>query len=267
MECVLASDSNKHAKNAYLANFPSHETVFADNVKTILETDISDFDILCAGFPCQAFSQIGAREGFKDEDRGNLFFDIARILEAKRPKAFFLENVRYIVKHDNGNTFNEIHRIINDLGYSFDFRIIKAYEFGLPQNRPRAYMVGFDKKQMDVESFSFPDGSDRKKNSLESALGVDWCEREIGYTLRVSGRASKYGDRHNWDSYKVSKDGEIQIIRLNSTQGKRMMGFPEDWIVGPSETQAMKQLGNSVAVPVIEDIAYNIISTIIDGSQ
>ena len=261
-QSVLSSDIDRFAKAAYIKNFPESVSHFKDDVKLIDSSSIENFDILCAGFPCQTFSQIGSRQGFNDNNRGNLFFEISRFLEEKRPSAFFLENVRFIVKHDNGKTLETIINIVNKLNYTFDYKVIKAYEFGLPQNRPRAYMVGFDKKKFGNVEFEFPTGENRLMKPLSQLLEVDWCEKEIGYTLRVSGRGSKYGDRHNWDGYKVRRDGEEFILRLTPEQGKRMMGFPEDWITGPSVTQSMKQLGNSVAVPVIEDIAQKIIERI-----
>ena len=152
-ECVFASEIDIFARKTYEHNFKrTNPSLFAngmfnDDVRKITPIDLPDFDILCAGFPCQPFSQAGHKRGFNDthkSERGNLFFNIVEILEAKKPQAFFLENVRGIVNHDEGNTFNIIRDIIeNELGYSFHYQVIKASDYGLPQLRPRVFMIGF----------------------------------------------------------------------------------------------------------------------------
>src|SRR5690606_7005181 len=119
--------------------------MFLNDAEKIEGPELPDFDLLCAGFPCQPFSQAGFKRGFADKGRGTLFFDIARIAKAKRPAALFLENVRGIVKHDNGRTLATIKAIIDELGYTFDMKVVKASDYGLPQHRPRAFMVCFDK--------------------------------------------------------------------------------------------------------------------------
>lgn len=204
--------------------------------------------MLCAGFPCQPFSQAGYKRGFNDthkSERGNLFFNIVEILEAKKPKAFFLENVRGIVNHDNGKTFKIIRDILEqELGYSFYFQIIKASDFGLPQLRPRAFMIGFRDDQI-LSNFSFPQPIPLKLTMSDVWGGI--CDREIGYTLRVGGRGSKIGDRRNWDHYLV--DGEVRQVMPE--QAKKMQGFPDDFEFPVPKSQAMKQLGNSVAVDAV----------------
>ncbi|WP_219809396.1 DNA cytosine methyltransferase, partial [Campylobacter concisus] len=156
-------------------------------------------------------------------ERGNLFFNIVEILEVKKPKAFFLENVCGIVNHDNGKTFRVIKSVLEkELGYSFYFQIIKASDFGLPQLRPRAFMIGFRNDTIQ-DGFSFP-----KPIPLKFTMSDVWqgnCGREIGYTLRVGGRGSKIDDRRNWDRYLV--DGEIKQIMPQ--QAKKMQGFPSDF--------------------------------------
>lgn len=186
-----------------------------------------------------------------------MFFDIVRILDEKRPAAFFLENVRHLYKHDNGKTFETIKHIITEqLGYSFAAKIIKASDFGLPQHRPRLFMVGFKNNAI---NFEFPPPENKLKYTMSDVFGGK-CDKEIGYTLRVGGRGSKITDRRNWDSYRV--DGEI--VRLKPKHGLKMQGFP-DWFEFPatiSEIQAMKQLGNSVAIPAIQAVAKQIIKTL-----
>jgi len=255
MRCEFASEIDKHARETYLLNHNLDESLFNDDIRKISPVDIPDHDILCAGFPCQPFSQAGHKRGFEDKKnskRGTLFFCIVDILEAKRPKAFILENVRHLIKHDNGRTFNVIKETLEDLNYSIYYKIIKASEFGKPQHRPRIYIIGFDRTQVNESSnFEFP-----APIPLRQTMSDVWegkCDRKIGFTLRVGGRGSSINDRRNWDSYRV--DGEIK--RLQPRQGKRMMGFPDNFILPKSVTQSMKQLGNSVCVDVIENLAYS----------
>ena len=142
-KCVFASEMDTHARKTYEHNFKKispelfKNKMFNDDIRSMTVSDIPDFDVLCAGFPCQPFSQAGHKRGFDDNhnsERGNLFFNIAEILEEKKPKAFFLENVRGLIKHDNENTFKVIRNILeNELGYSFYFKVVKASDYGLPQ--------------------------------------------------------------------------------------------------------------------------------------
>lgn len=139
-ETVFASEIDKHAIMTYSYNFPIN-TMHGD-IKQISELDIPDHDLLCGGFPCQSFSVAGKQKGFKDETRGTLFFDIIRIIKEKKPKIIFLENVKNLISHDNGNTIKTILRSISDCGYTFDITIINSNEAGVPQNRERTYIVG-----------------------------------------------------------------------------------------------------------------------------
>ncbi|MDD2744984.1 MAG: DNA cytosine methyltransferase [Candidatus Gracilibacteria bacterium] len=258
-KCVFASEWDEAARKTYEHNLKKisqdlfDKGNFVGDITKINEKEVPDFDILCAGFPCQPFSQAGFKKGFS-ETRGTLFFDIIRILKEKKPGAFFLENVRHLLKHDEGRTFAIIKRTIEEeLGYSFFYKIVKASDFGLPQHRPRLFMVGFLDKTID---FKFPEPIELK-STMSDIWGGD-CNKKIGFTLRVGGKGSKIDDRRNWDSYLVN--GEIK--RLSSKEGKKMQGLPEDFSFPVSESQAMKQLGNSVAVPAIQAIAESIIKHI-----
>ncbi len=254
-KCVFSSEIDPFARKTYEHNFKKsnptlfNEGMFNDDIRKINPIDLPDFDVLCAGFPCQPFSQAGHKRGFTDthkSERGNLFFNIVEILEAKKPKAFFLENVRGIVNHDNGNTFKVIRDIIeNELGYSFHYQVVKASDYGLPQLRPRVFMIGF-KNEGVLSSFSFPPKIPLKFNMSDVWEGE--CSREIGFTLRVGGRGSNINDRRNWDSYLV--DGEVK--KIMPEQARKMQGFPEDFEFPVANTQAMKQLGNSVAIDAIK---------------
>lgn len=261
-KCVFASEIDKYARETYYHNFKEKNpelfknNLFNDDIRKITPSELPNFDVLCAGFPCQPFSQAGYKRGFNDShksERGNLFFNIVDILEVKRPKAFFLENVRGIVNHDNGNTFKAIRKILEqELGYSFYFSIIKASDYGLPQLRPRAFMIGF-RDDLGLQNFSFPQPVPLKFTMSDVWQGK--CDREIGYTLRVGGRGSKLGDRRNWDHYLV--DGQVR--KIMPEQAKKMQGFPDDFEFPVPQSQAMKQLGNSVAVDAVKLCAESMI--------
>jgi len=261
-ECVFVSEWDGPAQKTYRHNlykispemFDSGN--FIGDITKVNPKNIPDFDILTAGFPCQPFSQAGFKKGFS-ETRGTLFFDIVKIIKEKNPSAFFLENVRGLYNHDDGKTFKTIERIITkELGYSFFPQIVRASDFGLPQHRPRLFMVGFKDTSID---FKFPEPVKELKYTLSDIFNGK-CDKEIGYTLRVGGRGSKITDRRNWDAYRV--DGKI--VQLGPKEGLKMQGFP-DWFEFPptlSSVQAMKQLGNSVAVPAIQAVAEEIVKTL-----
>ncbi len=259
-ECVFASEWDNFARQSYEANFRDKSPElfskqnFAGDINDVDIDKIPDFEILCAGFPCQPFSQAGFKKGFA-ETRGTLFFKIAEIIQRKRPKAFFLENVRHLQNHDDGKTFETIQNVLtNELGYSFYSKIIKASDFGLPQHRPRLFMVGFQDR---TTPFHFPEAQILEL-TMSDILGGE-CNKKIGYTLRVGGKGSGIHDRRNWDCYLV--DGKE--IRLNVEQAARMQGFPKDFVFPVSKTQALKQLGNSVAVPAVQATATQIFSSLL----
>ena len=268
MECVFTSEIDEFAKKTYAANFKdkylNNPNLFAGDIWKVDFKKIPDFDILCAGFPCQPFSQAGQKKGFKDNKDGNLFFSIEEILRTKKPAVFFLENVRHLKNHDGGKTFKVIYKSLQNLNYTFDYKIIKASDFGLPQHRPRIYMVGFYKpllKDMYKElAFTFPREIPLKKTMSDIFNGKVFKkinskeERKIGFTLRVGGGRSPIDDRRNWDGYIVNN----KIVRIKPSQGLQMMGFPKSFKMPVSENQAMKQLGNSVAVNVVKAIGKEI---------
>lgn len=260
-ECVYASEWNSHARKTYEYNFKDISPALFQN--DLFKGDITleenqdcipeDVDILCGGFPCQPFSQAGHKKGF-NETRGTLFFEIAKIIKTKRPKAFFLENVRHLFKHDDGKTFETIKNILeNELDYTLSFKILKASDYGLPTHRPRLYIIGFRNDIENKKKFEFP--SPIPLDFTMSDVFSGSCEKTVGFTLRVGGRGSGIADRRNWDAYIV--DGEIRIITPH--EGKKMMGFPDDFCFPVSDVQALKQLGNSVAVNPIRMTAENIL--------
>ncbi|MCU0323486.1 MAG: HpaII family restriction endonuclease [Chitinophagaceae bacterium] len=262
-ECVFASEVDGFARQTYQHNFKKtspelfENGLFNDDIRNIMPEEIPDFDILCAGFPCQPFSQVGQKRGFEDNhksERGNLFFNITEIIEAKKPKAFFLENVTGLIQHDDGKTFKTIRQILeNELGYSFYYQVVKACDYGLPQLRPRVFIIGFRDDGL-MSGFTFP-----SKKPLKFTMSDVWegnCDRNIGFTIRIGGRGSEITDRRNWDAYRV--DGVVK--RLSYVEARKMQGFPDDYEFPVSPTQAIKQLGNSVAVDAVEAVGKNVIT-------
>ena len=266
LECVYAAEWDENCRKTYKANFATEKNLFksdgsptkyfATDITKVDINDIPDHDILCAGFPCQPFSQAGLKKGFSDT-RGTLFFNIVEILKIKKPKAFLLENVRGLLNHDKGRTFAVIEKELKKLRYTFHFKIMKASDYNLPQHRPRLYMVGF--REDIVDKFDFPIALPRTM-SMSDVFDGAVVNKEIGYTLRVGGKGSAIDDRRNWDGYIVN--GKIR--RIKPREGKRMQGFSDDFIFPVSDSIAMKQLGNSVAVPVIKSIGENIVKVLVD---
>jgi len=259
-ECVFASEWDEPARKTYQTNFEkiSPEMFasgnFVGDITKVDKKKMPDFDILTGGFPCQPFSQAGFKKGFSDT-RGTLFYDIADIIRIKKPKAFFLENVRGLYAHDNGKTFETIKKVLTeDLGYSLFHNIVKASDHGLPQNRPRLFMIGFKNKKI---KFDFPEKRPLAFTMSDVFDGAK-MNRDVGFTLRVGGKGSSITDRRNWDSYMVN--GKVK--RIGPKEGKRMQGFPDDFVFPVTDNQAMKQLGNSVAIYAIQDYAKKIVEAL-----
>lgn len=269
-ECVFVSEWDEAARRTYEHNFRAvspriFETAtvgpgeqiqprFAGDITKVDYSQIEDFDVLCGGFPCQPFSHAGKRRGM-DEARGTLFFNILEILEAKKPAAYFLENVVGLLNHQSGDkaTIQVVRENLEALGYSFALFKVKASDYGVPQLRPRVFMIGF----RDPSAAAKFEAPERRPLAftMSDVFGAP-VSRDIGYTLRVGGRRSGLKDRRNWDTYLV--DGEAKVI--TPREGKLMQGFPStfEFPESVSETQAMKQLGNSVAVPAIKAFAEQI---------
>lgn len=262
-KCVFASEWDDHARKTYEFNFKkispdifkSDKKYFAGDITKYNVDEIPDHDILSAGFPCQPFSQAGYKKGFEDT-RGTLFFNIAEITKVKRPKVLLLENVRGLLNHDGGNTLKTIIRVLNEMDYSFHYKVLKASDFNLPQHRPRLFMVAF-RGDIDDSNFTFPEPISLKLTMSDIFDGAE-VDREIGFTLRVGGKSSPINDRRNWDGYIVNGD----VKRLTPKEGKKLQGFPDNYQFPVSDSQAMKQLGNSVAIPVVEKLLESILKTL-----
>lgn len=285
---VFSSEFDEHAVKTYKANYG--EQPFGDITKIKTES-IPEHDILVGGFPCQAFSQAGKKLGFEDT-RGTLFFEIARILKKKQPKAFLLENVKNLTLHDHGKTFEVIVNTLKELRYEVFPCLFKAKDFGVPQNRERIYIVGFNKdKVSNYKDFIMPtppcsetkvgqilESNVDEKYTISDKLWSGHQRRKaehqekgngFGYTLFTAD--SPYT---NTISARYYKDGSEILIaqegknprKITPREAARLQGFPEEFIIPVSDTQAYKQFGNSVAVPVIHAIAEEIIK-VLDSSK
>lgn len=291
-KCVFTSEWNPFSQKTYEANFG--KIPFGDITK-INEINIPSHDILLAGFPCQPFSiagvskkkSLGREHGFKDETQGTLFFDIVRILETKRPKAFMLENVKNLVSHDKGNTFRIIRGTLEELGYSIHYKVLDG-KYYVPQHRERIIVVGFDKKVFNgEEKFSFPqppDTNPKIKNILQVDVPAKYTlsDKLWDYLQTYSAKHKEKGNGFgfgivDFESYtrtisaRYYKDGSEILIpqegknprRLTPRECARLQGFPDNFIIPVSDNQAYKQFGNSVVMPLIQAVGQQIIEVLI----
>lgn len=295
--CVYSSEYDKYAQKTYFANYG--EIPFGDITQEVVKSFIPlEFDILCGGFPCQPFSiagvskkiSLGRSHGFDDEKQGNLFFHIAEIIENRRPKAFFLENVKNLVSHDKGNTFKVIKQTLEDLGYSFDSRVINGSHF-VPQHRERTFMIGFDKRRygpnvhFDFDEVVLP-------NHRPTAGDILQDEVDPKYTLSdklwqyLQDYAKKHKEKGNGFGFgtitpdsttrtlsaRYYKDGSEILVpqegrnprRLTPQECAALQGYPiypinihdrlRSLVIPVSDNQAYKQFGNSVVMPLIQAI-------------
>ncbi len=284
-DIAWANEIDPHACITYRHNFPDTILIEGD-IRKIDENKLADIDVLAAGFPCQPFSVMGYRRGFKDP-RGNLFFELARIIDRKKPRIVFLENVKNLVYHDNGKTFLVIYSALAELGYSVRYKIVNAVDVNIPQNRARIFIVGFlDPGDCDV--FSFPefenltktiddildrtvkhddsyyyDSGNRYYQQLDMRMkgmsgiyriddsGVAMKKYKICPTLKAN-----MGTYH--DRVPIIRD-RFGIRKLTPRECLDFQGYPADFgFKGIPIESAYKQIGNSVCVPVIKRIAEKI---------
>ncbi|NOT46347.1 MAG: DNA (cytosine-5-)-methyltransferase [Acidobacteria bacterium] len=285
--CVFSSEWNKFAKVTYERNFG--EVPFGD-ITSFDEKGIPDHDLLVAGFPCQPFSiagvskkaALGRQHGFLDKTQGTLFFDIARILREKRPKAFMLENVKNLLSHDKGKTFAVIAGTLDDLGYSITYKVLDGKHF-VPQHRERIFIVGFRSDVAPSNEFEFPQLEGIPKRLID----ILEPSPESKYTLTahlwnyLQGYAAKHKAKGNGFGFGMTdlegisrtlsaryyKDGSEILIpqagkgprRLTPRECARIQGFPDSFQIPVSDTQAYKQFGNSVVVPLVQAVGEKIV--------
>ena len=283
--CVYSVEIDPFARQTYRANFDECEGLDVRDVE-----DLPDHEVLAAGFPCQPFSiagvskklSLGRQHGFKDAKQGNLFFEIARLLKRKRPPVVLLENVKNLVTHDGGRTFQVIMSSLDQLGYEAVHKVIDAQHW-VPQHRERTFIIGFHRAVYGGRAFEFPDepsGGPRLRSIL------DW-EYDPKYLLtdhlwsylqqyakkhKAAGNGFGFGlfgptDVARTLSARYYKDGSEILIRTRDPQPRRLtprecarlMGFPEDFTIVVSDSQAYRQFGNAVVIPVIEHLGRSLV--------
>lgn len=286
-EIVWANESDKYACKTYRLNF-SQEKLIEEDIRKINVDDIPKFDILTAGFPCQAFSSVGLMKGFEDP-RGNLFFEIMRVVKKVKPRVIFLENVANLLKHDEGRTFKVIKEMLEGHKYKVTYQVMNAKEYGnLPQQRNRIYIVAFRFKK-NLNKFKYPDKIELTRTAFDL---YDKNKQDDKYYMdghRMWNRMMEYMTEKNrvyrFTDWGLSRGREGICPTLLAAMGSRferipffydnysvrlmtprecarMQGFPEEYILPDiNEKQVYKQLGNTVAVPVVYRIAQNIVKT------
>jgi DNA (cytosine-5)-methyltransferase 1 len=276
--CVFSSEWDVHSQKTYFAN---HGDFPKGDITQIPSTQIPNFDVLLAGFPCQPFSSIGLRQGFLHQTQGTLFYEIARILRDKNPLAFVLENVEGLTTHDEGRTLQVILETLRGLGYMVSHAVLDASEFGVPQKRKRIYIVGH---LLEGGVFTFP-----KKTRSDVYIGqfietgVEGYEiskhlqktyiykKDDGKPEIVSPESKIHAKTLVATYHKIQRltgtfvrDGATGLRLLTQNECKALMGYPEHFVFPVSRTQMYRQLGNSVAVPVVTEIAKQLKKEILD---
>ncbi len=291
-KCVFTSEWDSFAKKTYEANFG--EVPFGD-ITQVSEKEIPDHDILLGGFPCQPFSiagvskknSLGRQHGFLDKTQGTLFFDIARIIEHKKPKVFMLENVKNLVSHDKKKTFKVITETLTELGYSIHYKVLDA-KYYVPQHRERIIIVGFKKSIFkEKETFEFPEPPNTElaiKEILQRRVDPKYTLSDKlwsylqAYKKKHQAKGNGFGfgltDLNGVSrtlSARYYKDGAEILIpqrgknprRLTPRECARIQGFPDKFIIPVSNNQAYKQFGNSVAMPLIQAVGKNIVKELL----
>ena len=288
-ECVGSCEWDKHARETYKKNFGSYPEY--DDAKDLHPQSLPYFDVLCAGFPCQAFSIAGKRMGFEDT-RGTIFFEIARIAKEKRPPYLFLENVKGLLNHDKGRTFDTIISTLDEMGYDAEWQVLNSKYF-VPQNRERVFIVGHSRDRSSRKVFPLGDfDKETDKQKLKQIGNIDtkgnnslwgrvYDPNFIGPSLNANGGGMgaktglfgvdmvymsntnanmKQREQERTETWTLGTSTDfgiregMRIRKLTPKECERLQGFPDDWTVG-SDTQRYKQCGNAVTVNVVEYIA------------
>lgn len=284
-ECVFTSEIDRHARETYAKNFGLHVDEIAGDIREVHVTEIPDHDLLVGGFPCQPFSHAGLKQGFEDA-RGTLFFEIHRIIEAKKPQVILLENVRGLRSHDGGNTLKRIVEVLES-NYVITSRVFNSKDFGLPQNRERIYICGIRRDVTNSQLFSLDRVQTPKINTslgqiLEPVVPTKYTisdrlwdghkrrkarhlQNGNGFGYRLFDESSIYTSTISARYY---KDGSEILIsqnvgnprKLTPREAARLQGFPDTFLTATSEVQAYKQFGNAVSVNVVKAIAEEIVT-------
>jgi DNA (cytosine-5)-methyltransferase 1 len=294
---VYAEDNDAKCKITYDLNYPSKTLSHADITKLDTQS-LPNFDFVLGGFPCQAFSVAGYRQGFEDaKGRGNLFFDIARILKDRKPMGFLLENVKNLRGHDGGNTFKVITEALDALGYEFDSRVLNTMDYGnLPQNRERIYIVGFRKELKMLQHFEWPEPiplTKKVQDLLDDPQTIDekYYYNDKPLWEKIKDHPFKTGEVYQWRRKYVRTNTKNVVPTLTANMGMgghnvpivadvrgvrkltprecfRVQGFPDTYSLpkGLADSHLYKQAGNSVSVTVIERIAQNMKSAIMKSN-
>ena len=248
-KCVMASDIYKPAKENYKKNY---NIDVLDDICDIEPSSIEPYDILCAGFPCQPFSQAGHHKGFKDS-RGTMFSQVMRFVKTNIPKVVVLENVQALLNHDKGKSFAKIKEELEKEEYKVVYKVLKCSDYGIPQMRKRLFIVGFKNiKVNDLDDF-FKLDKYIKNTTLSDYLGQNF-KKDIAYTLRCGGKHSPINDRHNWDGYWV----DDKEYRLTVDDGLKLQGFNDYDFIG-KDNEKWKMLGNTIPTIFTEIIGKQII--------
>lgn len=250
-ECVMSCDIDNAARETYKENYG---VLPLGDITEIDPKTIPEYDILCAGFPCQPFSQCGQHKGF-DDTRGTLFFHIMRFVEHHNPNIIILENVQGLLNHDSGKTFARIKQEIEAAHYNITYKVIKCSDYGLPQMRKRLIIVGIKKDtSLEKHIHKLLDFKEYKRETTLSALLNKNFEKPTAYTIRCGGKKSPIGDKHNWDGYMV--DGKE--YRLTKEDCLKIQGFSAEFKLCGNNNAQWKQLGNTIPTIFTEIIGLNI---------
>ncbi len=300
LKCVFTSEWDKHAKETYKANFGEKPK---GDITKIDEKDIPKHNVICAGFPCQAFSISGKQRGFRDT-RGTLFFDVTRIVKHHKPEILFLENVRNFEKHDDGKTLQVVRETLKNIGYDVFYKVLNASHYGVPTSRQRIYFVCF-RNDLKIKKFLFPEPTNESVKLIDYLLDdkktkdcvinrddIRLTNKKINPdmfgnypskpirvgTINHGGQGeriySPLGHAITLSAYgggAASKTGAYlvngKVRKLAPRECARIMGFPDDFKIPVLKTAAYKQFGNSVAIPVLKKIFGQIIKTLEDNEE
>ena len=275
--CVFTSEWDPHSQKTYEANF---DEIPQGDITKIDAADIPRFDILVAGFPCQPFSSIGKRQGFEHKTQGTLFYDVARIINHHKPRAFLLENVAGLLTHDEGRTFSTIISTLVELGYDIEYKILDASDFRVPQKRSRIYIVGFNRRKVRNANFHFPAprspkvGIGKYVEKGRDDLSISKHLQDVYIYKLDDGRPEVISQKSDFpvktlvaSYHKIQRltgtfvaDGPTGLRLLSEAECKAIMGFPKTFKIPVSRTQMYRQFGNSVAVPVVRAVARSMVA-------